>query len=427
MKRRQFVAGLLKAGTTAGLAGFLPASASTILPALQRFHHSSPADAARDEAFWETVRQAYDISPAILYLNNGGSSPAVMKAFEDEDKQQALARNAPAFYLWRSMSKQRELVRNDLGAFLGVDPEQVAILRNTTEALVTVFQGLDIPDGSEIVTTNQDYPTMLHTLDMLARRRKWKVKRIDLPRPLGDPDEIARLVCESVTKKTRMVLLSDVLFQTGERMPIREISDRIQDRNPLIVVDGAHTVGQFPVNPAELGCHYFASSLHKWLSAPLGTGMLWIHPDHIESTWPVSGYVEGQDNDIRKFEHSGTRSIPAELAIRSAIEFHNTIGTDRKLARLQYLTEYWWERVRDLDQLELKTNISSPDRFGALASISCPTIGEFTLDRHLQREQNVIISRIDPDNDLYRVSPHVYTMPRDLDRLVTGIRSYVTG
>lgn len=387
---------------------------------------SKPEEAASDEAFWEQIRDAYNANPEYLYLNNGGSSPTAQAAFDDENHQRNIAKNAPSFYLWRSQSRQREVVRRSLGQYLGCEHDEIAMLRSTTEALVTVIQGLDLPPGSEIITTIQDYPTMLNTLHLYAKRRGWKVTELVLPMPLGTQKEVVEQITGAFSNDTRFLLLSDILYRTGERLPIREICEVARQKEILIAVDGAHTVGHFAVSPRDLGCHFFASSLHKWLSAPLGTGVLWIEKEQIPSLWPMYGAVKGEENDIRKFEHIGTRSLASDLAIRSAIDFDLQIGSARKLARLQYLTRHWWSQLKDIEGIESRTNMDSPERYGAIASFTCPKKGSLFLDAWLNVNRNIIISKISfQDEVFYRVSPHVYILPRDLDRLVEGVKEYL--
>lgn len=425
MNRRKFVSQVLKTSLITGAATALPSPAKSISPAL-RATFSEPEEAARDEAYWEQVRDAYSISPAFIYLNNGGSSPTAQATFDDENHQRNIARNAPSFYLWRSQSRQREVVRRSLGSYLGCDHEEIAMLRSTTEALVTVIQGLDLPAGSEIITTVQDYPTIVHTLHLYAKRRGWKIKELALPMPLGPQEEVIEQITSAFTQDTRFLLLSDILYRTGERLPLREICAVARQKDILIAVDGAHTVGQFVVKPQELGCHFFASSLHKWLSAPLGTGIMWVEKEQIPSLWPMYGAVEGEENNIRKFEHIGTRSLASDLAIRSAIDFDLQIGAPRKLARLQFLTRHWWNQLKNIEGIESRTNMNSSDRYGAIASFSCPNKKSMYLDDWLNSHRNIIVSRISfQDEILYRVSPHVYTLPRDLDRLVEGVKAYL--
>lgn len=423
MNRRKFVSQLLKTSVITGAASALPVSSHSYSP-VSTF--SNPEEAAKDESYWEQVRDAYQVNPEYIYLNNGGSSPTAQATFDDENHQRNIARNAPSFYLWRTQSRQREVVRKTLGQYLGCDHEELAMLRSTTEALVTVIQGLDLPPGSEIITTVQDYPTMVHTLHLYAKRRGWIIKELVLPMPLGTQQEVVDQITGAFTDNTRFLLLSDILYRTGERLPIPEICRIARERNILIAVDGAHTVGQFSVNFQELGCHFFASSLHKWLSAPLGTGVLWVEKEQISALWPMYGAVEGQESDIRKFEHIGTRSLASDLAIRSAIDFDLQIGASRKLARLQYLTNHWWTQLKEVKGIESRTNMDRIDGYGAIASFFCPKKGSQYLDDWLNVNRNILITRISfQDEIFYRVSPHVYILPRDLDRLVEGVKAYL--
>lgn len=425
MKRRNFVSGVLKsavlAGTAYGGGLFAESRSAHSLSILEGDLKIS------DEEFWEQVRNLYDLPPGLLYLNNGGCSATPASVFRAETHYRETARVAPSFYLWRSQYQERELARVALADFLSCSHEEIALLRSTTEALITVIQGLDLPEGSEILTTSMDYPTVVHSLQMYAKRRGWKLRTIDLQGPLGDQQAILQRIRERISPETRFMLISDVLYGTGERMPVRQICQMIAGTDILVAVDGAHTVGQFPVNLEEYGCHFFASSLHKWLSAPIGTGLLWVKKSQIRSLWPMYGPVEGEEDNIRKFEHLGTRPIASDLAIRSAIDLTLQIGTERKLARLQYLTRYWWDQICDLNGIEPMTHLESRDRYGAIAAFRCPQRKDLLLDHWLLQKKRQIITRMRDEKGIYfRVSPHIYTLPRDLDIFVKSVKEYLS-
>lgn len=424
MKRRNFVSGILKSAVLfgAGYAGTASGVPSFKLPTPE----GDPADQARDEAYWEQIRDLYELPPHFLYLNNGGASATPQDVFAAEDFYRQAARTSPSFYLWRSQTREREVVREALADFLTCSKEEIALLRSTTEALVTVIQGLDLPAGSEILTTTQDYPTMLHTLDLYAKRRGWIVKKVDLPVPLLDYGDTVRRFREAVTPQTRFMLFSDILYSTGERMPSRQLCALAAEKDILVAIDGAHTVGQYKVCPSEYGCHFFASSLHKWLSAPIGTGMLWVRKDMIESLWPMYGPVEGEESNIRKFEHIGTRPMASDLAVRSALDLTIQIGIERKLARLRYLTGYWWNRLSEVEGIEQMTNMDTPERYGGIAAFKCPSKGPMDLDQWLAHHKRIIITRMTHNGELYfRISPHVFILPRDLDFFVKSVREYL--
>lgn len=425
MNRRNFVSGVLKSAVLFG-AGYAGTASGTPVVRLPD-PIGDPSDQARDEAYWEQVRDLYELPPQFLYLNNGGASATPKEVFSSENFYREAARTSPSYYLWRSQTREREVVRETLADFLTCSKEEIALLRSTTEALVTVIQGLELPAGSEILTTSQDYPTMVHTLDLYAKRRGWIVRTIDLPVPLLDHGDTVRRFREAITSQTRFMLISDILYSTGERMPVRQLCNLAAEKDILVAVDGAHTVGQYRVCPQEFGCHFFASSMHKWLSAPIGTGMLWVRKDMIESLWPMYGAVEGEEVNIRKFEHIGTRPMAADLAVRSAIDLTIQIGLERKLARLRYLTSYWWNKLREMEGIVQMTNMDSPERYGGIAAFKCPKKGSLDLDQWLLQEKRIIITRMRHEGEVYfRISPHVFILPRDLDFFVKSVTEYLS-
>lgn len=426
--RRSFIR---QAGTLTAAASVLPIldifQAGRVEAAANKIAHLSPLDAAEDEDFWFTVRQAYTVSANIINLNNGGVSPQPVVTQDALDRYVRLANQGPAYYMWQTIGMERENVRKELAELGGVSPEEVAINRNSSEALETVIFGLDLKEGDEVLTTNQDYPNMMSALHQRELRDKIKVVKISVPVPCEDPSVIVERFRNAVTPKTKVILMCHVINLTGQIMPVREVADMAHERNIELICDGAHSFAHLDYKIPDLHCDYFGTSLHKWLCAPFGTGMLWMKKEKIKNIWPLLAHPEPQSEDIRKFENLGTRSFPIEAAIGVSINFQRGIGTKRKEERLRYLKNYWAEKVSKFPKVRLNTSLKK--------EYSC-AIGNFSIEG---MEPSQIIDKLFGEYKIYttpivhdefkgvRVTPHVYTSLTDLDFFVSAVEKIAKG
>ncbi len=401
-----------------GLAS-IPALSAPSFPSLPL--DASPQQAAKDEDFWFQIRQAFDYSPNLINLNNGGVSPSPRVVQEAQRHYQHMANEAPGYYMWRQLRPLREAVRRELARLAGVESSELALFPNATQALETVILGLDLQPGEHVLTTDQDYPSMLHTLDLRNRRNGIVVDQIKIPVPAEDPEVVVQRFEEALTPQTKLILVCHMVNLSGQILPIREISEMAKRHGALVLVDGAHSFGQLDFNVPDLGCDFFATSLHKWLNGPFGTGMLYIKEELIPSIWPINGYPPEEQNQISKFEHQGTLAIPAEVALGTAIDFHDGIGIARKEARLRYLKDYWTQQVVDLPGIHLATSMK--EEFScAMATVSVADHSPLELLSRLQREFQIYSTPIQhEDIQGVRISPSIYTSLGDLDHLVRAL------
>ncbi|RMG61589.1 MAG: aminotransferase class V-fold PLP-dependent enzyme [Bacteroidetes bacterium] len=423
LPRRSFFHYLGAAIGATALSQLLPgAELGKLRVSLADMTHPDLETAAADEAFWAQVRAAYTASTNLINLNNGGVSPQPRVVQEKVADYHRFANEAPGYYMWRVMGRMREPTRRQLGRLVGADPETVALLRNATEALETVIFGLDLNAGDEIITTDQDYPAILDALAARARRHGIEVRRLSLPVPCEDPAEITRRFAAAITPRTRALLFCHVINMSGQILPVRELCELARNRGLYSIVDGAHAIGQLELNLEELGCDFYGASLHKWLSAPFGTGMLYVRRPLIPKLWPLYGYPEAEQDSITKFEHLGTRSVPMEIAISDAIDFHDLIGTARKGARLQYLKRYWVEQVRDTPGFHLYSSLD-PAHGAGLTTFSLDGWTPAELSSALTNQYHLYVTAFDHrDVAGVRITPHVYTRLEDLDYLAETIR-----
>lgn len=419
--RRSFLQNLSKAS----LAGFtLPHLNTQHLHEINAYKARSTASDDQlvdDERFWTRVQQAYTVSPNLINLNNGGVSPQVRTVQELEDRLNREANQGPAYYMWRIQDKQRGAVKRQLAQLSGCTPDEIALLRNATEALENLLFGFNLRAGDEVIATDQDYPSMLAALDQRRRRDKIVVKKIKIPVPLTNPQDLTDRYASAITDKTKLILVCHMINLTGQVLPVRDITDLGRERNIPVIVDGAHTFGQLPFTMDEIGADYFGTSLHKWLCAPFGTGMLYVRKEKISSVWPLLGSSAEEWDRITKFEHIGTRSIPAELAIGEAIAFHHSIGMTLKAKRLRYLTDYWVQQVADLPRVHFNTAFTN-GHYGAIANIRVDGLTPKELQQALFRDYRLFTVAIDhEDVQGVRISPNIYTRLTDLTLLAEAI------
>lgn len=398
-----------------------PSFTRSVREAGEAIKHLSPTEAAQDEDYWHTIQQAYTASPNIINLNNGGVSPQPLVVQDALDRYNRLSNEAPTYYMWRVLDAGRESLRMKLAEVAGCNPEELAINRNATEALGTIVFGLHLNKGDEVVLTKQDYPNMIQAWRQREMRDGIKLNFINLELPIENDELIVQKFQEAFTPRTRVVMITHMINWTGQILPVQKIAQIAHKRGIEVMVDGAHTFAHLDYNIPGLDCDYYGTSLHKWLSAPFGSGMLYVRKEKIKPLWPLLPNQDPKADDIRKFEVLGTRSFPIEQAIGHAINFHQAIGIQRKEARLRYLKNYWAEKVDTLPHVKLNTSLK-PEFSCAIANFAIEGMELAEIDSILFGKYKIHTSSIAWENIKgIRVTPHVYTPLRDLDRLVEAI------
>lgn len=381
---------------------------------------------AADEEFWMVIKNAYTASANLINLNNGGVSPSPKVVQDAVERYNALSNEAPSYYMWRILDKGREGLRTKLAALAGCDAEEIAINRNTTEGLDTIIHGLDLQAGDEVVLTRQDYPNMINAWKQREKRHGIALKWVELELPTEDENYLVEKYTAQFTDKTKIVQVNHIINWTGHINPVKKIADAAHAQGIEVMIDGAHTFGHFEFNIPDLGGDYFATSLHKWLCAPFGSGMLWVKKEKIKNIWPLMANDNPRSDDIRKFEALGTRSFPIEQAIGQAIDFHLMIGPARKEARLRYLKDYWLTRV--MQHPKLIANTSLDPRFSCgIANVRIDGMDAIAMENYLFTHKNIHCVAINWENiHGIRIAPHVYTTTKELDLLVEGLNEMLS-
>lgn len=388
----------------------------------ERIANLSPLEAARDEDYWANIQRAFSVPPNIIILNNGGVSPSPLVVQQAVERYNNFSNQGPSYYMWRLLDQGREPLREKLALLAGTLPDEIAINRNATEALNTVIYGLDMQRGDEVIGSRQDYPNMVQAWRQRALREGIVYNQLSFDFPIEDDEVIVRRFEEAITPRTRIIHVTHVINWVGQIMPVRKICRMAHRKGIEVIVDGAHSFGLLDFTIPSLECDYFGTSLHKFLSAPIGTGMMWIKKDKIEKIWPLTCNSQPRSGDIRKFETLGTRSFPIEQGIGEAINFQEAIGNKRKEERIRYLKNYWAEKVEKVPGVTLHTSLK-PAYSCAICGISVKGFTPQELESTLFSKYKIHTSPIVWENiSCVRVTPHVYTTLPDLDKLVRAIR-----
>lgn len=424
--RRSF---LNKAGVLSATAFFTsltqPAWSRNLERALQNAEGISPADLAGEEDFWYYIQQSFTVSPSLINLNNGGVSPAPKTVQDAMKRYYDYCNEAPSYYMWRILDQGREPLRRNLAVMAGCSEEEIAINRNSSEGLETIIFGLQLKAGDEVVAAKQDYPNMINAYKQREIREGIKINWINLELPSEDEDYLLSQYVKAFTAKTKVVHITHIINWNGQILPVKKIAEQAHRRGIKVVVDGAHSFGHFEFKVPDLDCDYFASSLHKWLFAPIGTGMLYVKKDKIPDIYPLFATSDNPlKDDIRKFENLGTRPMFIEQAIGKAIEFHEMIGSERKEKRLHYLKNYWMEKVKNIPGVKLNTSLD-PKWGCAIGNVGIEGRKPGELDSYLLDKYKIHTVGIEWENiQGVRITPNVYTTIKNLDLLVDGITAF---
>ena len=421
MNKRQFIK------TLAASSFALPVLGKKLDKTLSKFEQQTPEKMAQNEDFWAEIRRAYRIKPDYINLENGYYSFAPQETLEAFIEHVREVNFQASYYMRTRQFDDKAEVRKKLATLAGCSYEELVITRNTTESLDTVIAGYDWKAGDEAVMAMQDYGAMLDMFKLQASRHGIVNKVISIPNHPKLDEEIIEIYEKAITPKTRLLMVCHIVNITGQILPIKKICDMAHAKGVDVMVDGAHAFAHLDYKISDLDCDYYGSSLHKWLSVPLGAGFLYVKKDKIAKLWQLFGDMGYKDDDIRKLNHTGTHPVHTDLAITNAIDFHQKIGIQRKEARLRFLQEYWTKQVRDLPNIILNTS-ADRQRACGIANVGIKTIKPADLAKILLEKYKVWTVAIDYANvQGCRITPNIYTSTTELDTFVAALKELSKG
>ncbi|MEX0879297.1 MAG: aminotransferase class V-fold PLP-dependent enzyme [Thermoanaerobaculia bacterium] len=408
----------LLSGFAAGLsAAVFRADAFGRIRDASRGASTTPAGAlASDETYWSEIARAFDTDRTLINLNNGGCSPAPAHVLDAMVRDLRFSNEIPVHHMWNVLEPRIESCRRDLAAEFGCDPEEMAITRNASESLETLIFGIDLARGDEVLLSNQNYPRMIASWEQRARREGIVVRQISFPVPPPSAADIVERFRRAITPRTRVIEVTHITNLTGQILPVREIVRLGRERGIEVFVDGAHAFAHFPFRRDDLECDYYATSLHKWLFAPIGTGFLYVRREKQKTIWPLMAAPPAMDENIRKYEEIGTHPAANHNAIAVAVAFHRGIGADRKAARLRYLRDRWAKRLRAADpRVKILTPLNDTESCG-IGLVHVEGIDTEKLQAHLWEKHRIMTTPIlHAEFNGLRITPSVYTSPEELD------------
>jgi selenocysteine lyase/cysteine desulfurase len=417
MEKRQFIKDMVLTGIA------LPLGLNGMAQAFTDRENSSPSELAQDNAFWDAIRKQYLLKPDYINLENGYYNflpqPLLNKYIEHIKEI-----NYQGSYYMRTVqweNKQKSVVA--LAGIAGCSPEELIITRNTTESLDTIIGGIHWQTGDEAIMAEQDYGAMLDMFKLVSDRYGVVNKYISVPNHPKDDDEIVALYKNAITTKTKVILVSHMINITGQILPIKKISEMAHQQGVQVIVDGAHAFAHIQYSIADLGCDYYAASLHKWLSVPLGAGILFVKKDLIKNIWPLIGDGEKDLNKIKRLNHTGTHPVHTDLTIPDSIAYYQMIGPAKKEARLRWLQQYWTSQVKDNPSIILNTPTDAA-RACAISNVGIKGMKPAILAERLMKEHKIFTVAIDYANvHGCRITPNLYTTTKELDQFVQALHT----
>jgi selenocysteine lyase/cysteine desulfurase len=376
---------------------------------------------AGDEAFWAAIRKGYKLKPDYINLENGFYNFVPEQVLEKFIEHVRQVNYEGSYYMRNFQVKTRKGMTAKLALLAGCSSDELILTRNTTESLDLVISGLEWQPGDEAVFAEQDYGAMRNMFQQVAKRHGVINKLVSVPNIPQSDEEIVNLYASAITGKTRLLMVSHMINTTGQILPVRKICDMAHKRGVQVMVDGAHSFAHFKFSIQDLNCDYFGSSLHKWMSVPLGCGILYVKKENIRKVWPLMAEGERNEDDISRLGHIGTHPAHTHLAIGAALDFYNILGAERKEARLRFLQNYWTSKVRNLPNVLLNTP-AEPTRVCGIANVGVRGMKPAEMADVLFKKYKIYTVPIDGAGvHGCRITPNVFTTTGELDVLVNAL------
>ena len=386
-------------------------------------HQEIPSgELASDEEFWHGIRMGYRLKPDYINLENGFYCIQPQRTLENFIKHVRYVNYQGSYYMRTVQRDNKKKMAAKLAKLAGCSPEELIVTRNTTESLDLVIGGLDWEEGDEAIMAEQDYGAMVNHFKLVGRRYGVVNKILSVPNNPGSDEEIVKMYEDAITDKTKLLMICHMINITGHILPVRKICDMAHKRGVKVMVDGAHAFGHITFSMQDLNCDYYGASLHKWLSVPLGSGILYVSKENIPSLWPLLASGNNNPDDIYRLNHIGTHPVHTDLTISDAIDYYLMIGPERKEKRLRYLQRYWSDQVRGLPNIIMNTP-EEPHRSCGIANVGVKGINPKDLAEILFEKYNIYTVGIDGQNvHGCRITPNVFTTPAELDVLVAALK-----
>ena len=414
MKKRQF---LRYMGSAAMAAPLFPITLDNTKIA------ATPYPDKDSEAFWERIREDYKLKPDYINLESGYYNIIPTPILNKYTEHIQHVNYEGSYYMRTVQWENKKKAAARVAELVNCSEKELVITRNTTESLDMIIGGYPWQKGDEAVFAVQDYGAMQVHFHQMEDRYGIVCKKVSLPNHPESDEEIVSLYESQITPKTKMLMICHMVNVTGQILPVRKICDMAHSHGVEVMVDGAHCVGHIKVDLAELDSDYYGCSLHKWLCAPLGAGMLYVAEKNIPKIWPLLAEHENDKTKIRRLNHTGTHPVHTDLTINDSVDYLEMIGMERKENRMRYLQHYWSDQLREVDNVVVNTPIE-PHRSCGIANVGLKNMKPADMAKTLLEEFNVWTVAIDFENvHGCRITPNVFTTTEELDQFVDAVKT----
>jgi len=420
LSRRRFLHGL-PAG--AAMVGAAVLGGQRSLAALTQASQSGMSDAA----FWARVRDEFLLDKDWTYLNNGTLGPTPKPVYYAlTERYHDLAQDPGQPNTDQNLAADD--VRRKAAAFVGADPDEIALVRNTTEGMNFMLAGLDLRSGDEILTTFHEHGGGMTPCNLKAKRHGVVVRAVKWPAPAEDPNLILNAFNDAITPRTRVFMVSHVMYQSGSMLPLKALATLARSKNIITAIDGAHPPGMLKMDMHDLGVDYYASSSHKWLCAPTGAGILYLRRASQEQLWPTV-VASGWDDPKRgaaRYDRQSQRAHPIVMAQGAAIDFQSAIGRERIESRVRALCVYAREKLSGLPGITFHTSVN-PQLSNALLAFTLPPLKNADIVHTLKKRHRIWTRTMEYDLNAVRIATHIYNTEAQLDALADAMQDIVKG
>ena len=390
---------------------------------IKKYEHVLPEQLALDESFWEGIRKGFRLKSDYINLENGYYCFLPQETLEHFISHVREINYQGAYYMRTKRFDDNKAMAEKLAVLAGCSNDELVITRNTTESLDLIIAGTHWQAGDEAVMAQQDYGAMLDMFKLVAKRHGVINKIISIPNHPVSDEELVELYANAITPKTKLLMVCHMINITGHILPVKKICDMAHSKGVKVLVDGAHAFAHINFSIPDLHCDYYGTSLHKWLSVPLGLGFLYVKKDNVAGIWPLLGEnADLNEQDILRLNHIGTPPVHTYLAVENAIDYYLKMGAKRKEERLRYLQFYWSEKVRTLPNIMLNTPAQN-ERCCGIANVGITGMKPADLADTLLKKYKIYTVAIDYANvHGCRITPNIYTTPKELDQFVTALK-----
>lgn len=377
---------------------------------------------APDGAYWDFIANQYMFEPGLIMMNNGtaGAMPRVVYNTLVEYFQ---IQAANPYKCYSTFDAYREEARLRAAQFISALPEEVTLLRNTTEGLTIVAYGLDMKPGDEVLMSNLEHPSGIFPWRVREKRTGIKIKEVTINTPPRSKEEILTAIADGITSRTRVILISHAVYKTGLITPLKEICQLAKDKNVLVCADGAHCVGMLNLNMHDLGVDFYANSGYKWLGAPTSTGIFYVKKELQKDLWPniVEAEWENPAVGALKYSYVGRIADPLPIALGEAIHFQTNIGKPRIERRIKTLAAYLKEEAAKIPNVKVLTP-TDPELSGGLTVLGLDGMKNDQFANYMLEKYNLVIARTFNEKNAIRVCTHIFISFKQVDILLEGLK-----